>query len=71
MTKKTLKDLEADIIELQSQVDQLFKKEPEKPWYMSFGVWLAIILTIIAIYLAYVFYMSETGHTVIIPAILK
>ena len=38
-----------------------------KPWYVSPGIWLAIILTLIMFYLLYSFYMSETGHIVRLP----
>lgn len=38
-----------------------------QPWYASWGVWLAIFLTLGAMYLAFAFYMSETGHHVVIP----
>lgn len=58
--------LRADKESLEKRVNdltELYKKEhPEpKPWYLSFGVWLAIICGIIVIYLCYQFYVSQGG----------
>ncbi len=69
-TTKDIKDwnmiIKKEIQEHQSR----YHSEPQ-PWYKSFGVWLAILLVTIMIYLIYIFYMSETGHTIKIPDILN
>ena len=83
MPKKTINELQTEIDGLKSDFDNLREENTRlyreiksvsspkyKPWYTSAGVWLAIILTLIAIYLVYVFYMAETGHNVILPEIL-
>jgi len=76
MPKKTINELQTELDGLKSDFDNLRREiksvsSPKyKPWYTSAGVWLAIILTLIAIYLVYVFYMAETGHNVILPEIL-
>lgn len=82
MPKKTVSEIEKELELLKSDLDNLKEEDSRlykeisrllprnKSWYTSFGVWLAIILTLIAIYLVYVFYMAETGHNVILPEIL-
>jgi len=86
MPKKTINDLQNELDSLKSNLDNLReentrlyrelksalnKKSKPKPWYTSAGVWLAILLTLVMIYLVYVFYMSETGHNVILPEFLN
>lgn len=84
MPKKTVTELQDEIDRLRDELNakyeenaRLYKElkkivNPEpKPWYTSFGIWLAILLTLIALYLVYVFYMAETGHHVILPDFLK
>lgn len=39
---------------------------PQK-WFKSWGVWLAIGLTMIALYGVYLFYMAEHGKKVVLP----
>jgi uncharacterized membrane protein YukC len=84
MPKKTINDLQNDLDSLKSNFND-FKEEntrlykelkavsnpKQNPWYASAGVWLAILLTLAMIYLVYVFYMSETGHNVILPEFLN
>jgi len=82
MPKKTVSEIEQELELLKSDLNDLkeennrLRKEisrllfNNKPWYTSFGIWMAIILTLIVIYLVYVFYMAETGHTVKLPEIL-
>jgi uncharacterized membrane protein YukC len=82
MPKKTVSEIEKELELLKSDLDSLKEEDSRlykeisrlspknKSWYTSFGVWLAIILTLIAIYLVYVFYMSETGHNVVLPEFL-
>lgn len=38
-----------------------------KPWYTSPGIWAAMALTLLTIYLVYVFYMSEKGYIIRLP----
>lgn len=84
MPKKTVSELQDEVNRLRDELNarceentRLYKElkkvvNPEpKPWYMSIGVWLAILLTLIVLYLVYVFYMAETGHNVILPDFLK
>lgn len=84
MPKKTVSELQDEIDKLKTELNnrceentRLYKElkkviNPEpKPWYTSFGVWLAILLTLIVLYLVYVFYMAETDHNVILPDFLK
>lgn len=46
-----------------NELAELYKKEhPEpKPWYLSIGIWFAIISGIIVVYLCYWFYVSQGG----------
>jgi len=84
MPKKTINDLQSELDNLRANVDDLREEntrlyrelkaaldKKSKPWYTSAGIWLAILLTLIMIYLVYVFYMSETGHNVILPEFLN
>ncbi len=83
MPKKTVSEIEKELKLLKSDLDSLKEEDSRlykeisrlspknKSWYKSFGVWLAIILTLAVIYLVYVFYMSETGHNVILPEFLN
>lgn len=62
--------LDGEAASLKSTVNKLKAKVyPEiKPWYTSFGIWLALALTACSLYLVFVFYMSQTGHHVVMPA---
>jgi len=84
MPKKTISDLQNELDSLKSNLDNLREEntrlyrelkaalnKKSKPWYTSAGVWLAILLTLTMIYVVYVFYMSETGHTVVLPEFMK
>jgi|GEM_PF-3650166 len=84
MPKKTINDLQSELDNLRANVDDLREEntrlyrelkaaldKKSKPWYTSAGIWLAILLTLIMIYLVYVFYMSETGHSVVLPGFMK
>lgn len=51
------------ITELDKRLDKLAKSVPIKPWYTSFGIWLAIILVLLALLIIYVFYLSTLGYT--------
>jgi hypothetical protein len=40
-------------------------------WYTSIGIWLAIILTGIVIYLCYLMYRSYLGYHIIVPEFMR
>jgi len=42
-----------------------------KPWYKSFGVWLALILTLAMLYCIYLLYMKGTGHVINIFGLIR
>jgi hypothetical protein len=64
---------QADVLRMKEEDSKIIREIYDylhpvpKPWYTSFGVWLAIILALVLIYVLYVFYMSETGHVIKLP----
>jgi hypothetical protein len=63
-TVKSYVDCRID--KLQQQIDDI-KPKPQKYWYTEPGIWFAIILTGVVIYLVYVFYMAEQGFEIDLP----
>lgn len=64
--------LECTVTGLENEVQQLERKwnkafPKPRPWYTSFGVWFALLLVLGMIYLVWLFYMGETGHSIKIP----
>lgn len=51
------------ISKLDEKLDKLTKPIPIKPWYTSFGVWFAIVLTLLVLAIVYIFYLSTLGYT--------
>lgn len=46
--------------------------KPSQPWYTSFGVWFAIVLTLLVLLIIYVFYLSTLGYTTLyLPSWMK
>ena len=72
--KRELQLIQQQISDQQEQAKKLetrlesYVNPKSKPWYTSWGIWLAILLTIVVLYLSYAFYMSETGHKVTLPS---
>ncbi len=62
----TVTGLGNEVQQLENRLDKAFPKP--KPWYTSFGVWFALLLALGMIYLVWVFYMGETGHSIKVPS---
>ena len=45
--------------------------KPDKPWYQSIGVWIAILLTIGIFVAIYIFYLTEHGYGLLLPEWMK
>ena len=64
-----ISQVEKDVSCLEDKFNRAFPKP--KPWYTSFGVWIALLLTLFVIYLCYVSYMAYTGHNIVLPRWLR
>jgi hypothetical protein len=51
--------------DFEKRITALERLHPKpRHWYTSFGVWLAIILTLVMIYLIWLTYQWSTGHII-------
>ena len=57
----------SEIQSLRRKIDTLEKPLSNKPWYMSFGIWLAIFCGIALVFILYIFYLSQNGWTFNLP----
>lgn len=55
------------IMEIKEQLEKQSIPKPNKPWYTSIGIWIALILFVIMIVMIYLFYLTEIGWTVSMP----
>lgn len=72
-TQQRIEQIRDEILMIASSHDKLRKDlnglTPQyKPWYTSWGTWLAILLFLVMCYLIYAFYMSEMGYNIKMPA---
>lgn len=59
------------IEELEKKLNNISKPLPNKSWYKSIGIWLSIILIVLMLIVIYIFYLTNIGYGIILPAWMK